>query len=192
MSINLSAKQFAQKGLVEAVRKIVRDTKVAPGSVHLEITESILMENGQAAIDTLQQLKSIGVKLSIDDFGTGFSSLSYLHRFPFDIIKIDRSFVSRMNTDKDSRSIVETIIALANKLGKSIVAEGVETEMHRATLSEFSCDYGQGYLFSQPVDKSAAQEILNNGPYHANPDYQTDEILSQTYFESVADNQYPM
>src|SRR5207244_8524094 len=166
--------------------------KVAPGSVHLEITESILMENGQAAIDTLQQLKSIGVKLSIDDFGTGFSSLSYLHRFPFDIIKIDRSFVSRMNTDKDSRSIVETIIALANKLGKSIVAEGVETELHRATLSEFSCVYGQGYLFSQPVDISAAQEILNNGPYHANPDYQTDEILSQTYFETVADNEYQM
>jgi len=192
MRINLSAKQFAQKDLVEAIRKIVRNARIAPDSVHLEITESILMENVQAASDILHQLKSIGVKLSIDDFGTGFSSLSYLHRFPFDTIKIDRSFVSRMNTDKDSHSIVETIITLANKLGKSIVAEGVETELQRATLSEFSCEYGQGYLFSKPVDKFAAEKILYNGPYHADRDYQTDEILSQAYFETVTTNQYPM
>jgi diguanylate cyclase (GGDEF)-like protein/PAS domain S-box-containing protein len=192
MSINLSAKQFAQKGLVEAVRKIFRNAKIAPDSVHLEITESIVMENAQAAIDTLHQLKSIGVKLSMDDFGTGYSSLSYLHRFPFDTVKIDRSFVSRMSTDKDCRSIVETIITLANKLGKSIVAEGVETELQREMLLEFSCEYGQGYLFSKPVDKFAAEDILRNVPCHTCRDYQTDEILSQTYFETVATNQYPM
>jgi EAL domain-containing protein (putative c-di-GMP-specific phosphodiesterase class I) len=186
MSVNLSAKQFAQKGLVETVRKAIRDAKVEPTSVHLEITESILMENAQSAIDTLQQLKAVGVKLSIDDFGTGFSSLSYLHRFPFDIVKIDRSFVSRMNTDPDSSSIVETIIILANKLGKSIVAEGVETELNRTTLSEFSCEYGQGYLFSKPVDTFAAENILRNDRRPANSVYAPDEVMPHAYVETTS------
>jgi EAL domain-containing protein (putative c-di-GMP-specific phosphodiesterase class I) len=132
----------------EEIRKVIRDEQIEPSCIRIEITESIVMENASAAIETLKQLKSIGVQLSIDDFGTGYSSLSYLHRFPFDILKIDRSFVSRMNTDKDSLSIVETIVTLAKKLGKSIVAEGVETEDHKTTLAELLCDYGQGYLFS--------------------------------------------
>jgi diguanylate cyclase (GGDEF)-like protein/PAS domain S-box-containing protein len=162
MSVNLSAKQFAQKNLVEEIRKIIRDAKIKPSCVRLEITESVVMGNAQAANETFKQLKAIGVQLSIDDFGTGYSSLSYLQRFPFDIMKIDRSFVCRMSTDLDSRSIVEMIITLANKLGKSVVAEGVETEEHKQMLSEVSCSYAQGYLFSRPLNSDDAEEFLRN------------------------------
>jgi EAL domain-containing protein (putative c-di-GMP-specific phosphodiesterase class I) len=191
MSINLSGKQFAQKDLVEAIRKIIRDEKIEPGCIRLEITESIVMENASAAINTLKQLKSIGVQLSIDDFGTGYSSLSYLHRFPFDILKIDRSFVSRMNTDKDSLSIVETIVTLAKKLGKTIVAEGVETDAHKATLSELLCDYGQGYLFSKPLNSSNAEEFLRNNQATENIEYSSVQVVTEGSVETVT-NPYAM
>jgi diguanylate cyclase (GGDEF)-like protein/PAS domain S-box-containing protein len=191
MSVNLSAKQFAQKGVVEAIRKLIRDAKVKPSCIHLEITESILMENAQGAIDTLADFKAIGVKLSIDDFGTGYSSLSYLHTFPFDAVKIDRSFVSRMTTDLNSRSIVETIITLGEKLGKSIIAEGVETDQHVAMLSEFACGYGQGYLFSRPIDKDAASEYILVCRQSADLAYPSDIHSPQSEIETIT-NQYPM
>jgi EAL domain-containing protein (putative c-di-GMP-specific phosphodiesterase class I) len=162
MSINLSARQFAQKDLVEEIRKAIRDAKLNPACIRLEITESVVMGNAIAAVEMLKQLKSIGVQLSIDDFGTGYSSLSYLHRFPFDLLKIDRSFVSRMGNDRDSRGIVKTIIKLANELGKKVVAEGVETEEHKTLLAELCCDYGQGYLFSKPLDAEKMEEFLHN------------------------------
>jgi diguanylate cyclase (GGDEF)-like protein/PAS domain S-box-containing protein len=191
MSVNLSAKQFAQKTMVEEIRKIIRDCQIDPGCIRLEVTEGIVMENAAAAIDTLKQLKSIGVQLSIDDFGTGYSSLSYLHRFPFDILKIDRSFVSRMNTDKDSRSIVETIITLAKKLGKSTVAEGVETEAHKSQLSEYLCDFGQGYLFSKPLNSHDAEKFLRDSAISEKDDYQPAKAMSQGNIDAVV-NQYTM
>ncbi len=191
ISVNLSAKQFAKTGLVESVRKTIRNIGIQPASVHLEITESILIENVKASIETLTQFKAIGVKLSIDDFGTGYSSLSYLHTFPFDIVKIDRSFVSRMSTDKNSRSIVETIITLGEKLGKIMIAEGIETEEHRTTLSEFSCGFGQGYLFSKPLDKDAATEFILSRRQPADLTYPADIHSPQPQIETVT-TQYPM
>lgn len=162
MSINLSGKQFAQRDLIEEIGKVIRESEVEPDSVRIEVTESVVMDNAVSAIDILKDLKSIGVQLSIDDFGTGYSSLSYLHRFPFDILKIDRSFVSRMALDKNSRSIVETIITLAGKLNKCVVAEGVETENDKKILSNLKCDYAQGYLFSKPLNSYDAEEFLKN------------------------------
>ena len=162
MSVNLSGKQFAQKDLVAEIGKIIKEAQIDPECVRLEITESVIMDNAALAIEILEQLKSLGIQLSIDDFGTGYSSLSYLHRFPFDILKIDRSFVSRMAFDKSSRSIVETIITLAAKLNKQVVAEGVETIQHKDMLSELLCDYGQGYLFSKPLNSAAAEEFLKS------------------------------
>ncbi|MCA1593282.1 MAG: EAL domain-containing protein [Acidobacteria bacterium] len=162
MSVNLSGKQFAQANLVEEIRNTIRDAQLDPSCIRLEITESVVMENAISSIELLKQLKSIGVKLSIDDFGTGYSSLSYLHRFPFDILKIDRSFISRMSTDRESRSIVKTIITLATELDKDVIAEGVETEGHRAALVELSCHYGQGFLFSKPLDADKAAEFLRD------------------------------
>ncbi len=160
MSVNLSGKQFAEADLVESIRAIVVDTGIEPGCLRLEVTESVVMENASAAAEMLRQLKSLGVQISIDDFGTGYSSLSYLHRFPFDILKIDRSFVGRMSTDRESRGIVKTIIMLATELGKVVVAEGVETDEHRTLLTALACQYGQGYLFSKPLDPTAAEALL--------------------------------
>lgn len=191
MSINLSGKQFAQRDLVEEIRKVIRDAQIDPECIRLEITESIVIENASAASDTLKQLKAIGVRLAIDDFGTGYSSLSYLHRFPFDILKIDRSFVNRMNTDKDSLSIVETIITLANKLGKSVVAEGVETERHKDILSELLCNYGQGYLFSKPLNSFDAEKFMQNNPVFSIDGDQSLKAISPIDIEAVT-NQYAM
>lgn len=189
MSINLSAKQFAQKDLVEEISKILRDEELDPSCIRLEITESVVMGNAVTAIEMLTQLKSIGVQLSIDDFGTGYSSLSYLHRFPFDILKIDRSFVSRMATDRDSRGIVKTIIALANELDKKVVAEGVEKEEHRRMLAELSCDYGQGYLFSKPLSATKAEEFTRNSLNRANN--LPAQLITNDKFEAVT-SEYSM
>jgi diguanylate cyclase (GGDEF)-like protein/PAS domain S-box-containing protein len=161
ISVNLSSKQFMQLNLVELIRKGLDETGMDPSCLHLEITESVIMERAQDAAEMLSQLKSLGVKLSIDDFGTGYSSLSYLHSFPFDILKIDRSFVNRMGTDNESTGIVETILTLAHKLGKKAVAEGVETEEQVAALRSLGCGYGQGYLFSRPLWSDAAEKLIS-------------------------------
>ncbi|HXM33603.1 MAG TPA: EAL domain-containing protein, partial [Pyrinomonadaceae bacterium] len=161
VSVNISGKQLQQSSLVDHIKESLRKTKLDPECLHLEITESVIMENAQEVTEMLAQLKALGVKLSIDDFGTGYSSLSYLHRFPFDILKIDRSFVSRMGTDKESSGIIETILILADKLGKRAIAEGVETPDQLAELVAAGCDYGQGYLFARPLPSEVAQRLLS-------------------------------
>jgi diguanylate cyclase (GGDEF)-like protein/PAS domain S-box-containing protein len=161
ISVNLSSKQFTQMNLVDLIKKSLEETGLSASCLHLEITESVIMEKAQDAAEMLSQLKALGVKLSIDDFGTGYSSLSYLHRFPFDILKIDRSFVCRMGTDKESTGIVETILTLAEKLGKQAVAEGVETEAQVEALKALGCEYGQGYLFSRPLWWGEAEKLIS-------------------------------
>jgi diguanylate cyclase (GGDEF)-like protein/PAS domain S-box-containing protein len=187
ISVNLSGKQLKKPNLVGEIREILRETEISPSQLRLEITESILMEDVAAAIEMLNQLKSLGVQLSIDDFGTGYSSLSYLHRIPFDTIKIDRSFVTRMMSDKESRSIVKTIMTLALELEKEVIAEGVELEEHREFLAQLSCQYGQGYLFSKPVDVAEAEKLLLqfNQPKEKKPisymqDYRRNERFVRT------------
>jgi EAL domain-containing protein (putative c-di-GMP-specific phosphodiesterase class I) len=160
LSVNLSGRQFRKINLIEEVREIISKTGIAPDTLRLEITESVLMDNAAQTAEMLRQLKSTGVKLSIDDFGTGYSSLSYLHRFPFDILKIDRSFVGRMSTDRESRGIVKTIATLAFELNKQVIAEGVESNEHRLTLTELGCGYGQGYYFAKPLAADQAEQLL--------------------------------
>ena len=121
------------------------------------------MESIDSATALLRHLRELGVQLAIDDFGTGYSSLSYLHRFPIDALKIDRSFVTRMSTDRESRGIVKTIITLGDELGMDVVAEGVETAEHRAALAGLACEYGQGYFFSRPLTADAAAALLRDG-----------------------------
>jgi EAL domain-containing protein (putative c-di-GMP-specific phosphodiesterase class I) len=151
ISVNVSGRQFADSGFVDRARRILQETEVSPSSLRLEVTESVIMDKAEIAADALKSLKSLGVQLSIDDFGTGYSSLSYLHKFPFDILKIDQSFVSRMCLDQDSKAITETILILARKLNKRVVAEGIEDEQQLAELKKLGCDYAQGYYFSRPV-----------------------------------------
>jgi diguanylate cyclase (GGDEF)-like protein/PAS domain S-box-containing protein len=160
VSVNLSGKQFKQATLIEEIKNILFETKLSAPSLKLEITETIVMENTAVTIEMLKQLKSFGVQISIDDFGTGYSSLSYLHRFPFDVLKIDRSFVSRMTIDRESFGIVKTITTLATELEKSVIAEGVEKIEHQRMLSEIGCQYGQGFLFSKPIDALSAEQLL--------------------------------
>lgn len=160
ISINVSARQFAQADLVRRVGEIIEDTGIPPSCIHLEITESVTMGQVEQTIRVLNQLKALGVLLSIDDFGTGFSSLSYLQRFPIDILKIDRSFVSQIEAGSDGLQIVSTIISLAENLGMAVVAEGVETQAQMAQLQLLGCEYCQGYFFSRPVAAAAVEHML--------------------------------
>lgn len=120
------------------------------------------MENAEPATTMLSQLKALGVQLHMDDFGTGFSSLSYLHCFPLDALKIDRSFISRLSMGNKNTEIVQTIVTLAYNLGLDVIAEGIETANQLAQLREFNCKYGQGYLFSRPLDSNALETLINN------------------------------
>ena len=157
LAINLSAKQFIPKMLVQTLSRILASTGVAGHFLELEITESLLMENTDEAIKTLHQLNDLGLDISIDDFGTGYSSLSYLKRFPIDTLKIDHSFVMDIVTDPDDASIVKAIITLAHSLQMKVIAEGVETDAQLAFLRQHGCDQYQGYYFSQPLP---ADEVI--------------------------------
>ncbi|MFQ5992930.1 MAG: putative bifunctional diguanylate cyclase/phosphodiesterase, partial [Nitrospiraceae bacterium] len=160
MSMNLSGKQFMQSDLVEQIDQILKETGLEPSSLRLEITESAIMEYADAATAMLRQLRSRGVQLCLDDFGTGYSSLSYLHHFPIGILKIDRSFVNQMIGGGEHAEIVRAIVTLAHNLGMTVVAEGVETVEQLAHLRALQCPYGQGYLFSEPVDSEAVDILM--------------------------------
>ncbi|MDX6270705.1 MAG: hypothetical protein QOD28_1928 [Acidobacteriota bacterium] len=160
MSVNLSGKQLTQADVTEQVQDVLSRTGLDPRHLKLEITESVVMENAEAAAVVLARLRALGVGLSIDDFGTGYSSLSYLHRFPVNALKVDRSFVSRMTSGDENLEIVRTIVTLARNLGMDVVAEGIETGEQLAQLKALKCDYGQGYFFAKPLDAPAAEDLL--------------------------------
>ena len=161
VSVNLSAKQFAQPDLVAQVARVVQETGLAPGSLKLEVTESVLMQDLEAAAAMLTELDAQRVEVCIDDFGTGYSSLSHLLRFPAKTLKVDRSFVHGMSLGRRHAEMVRTIVGLAHNLEMDVIAEGVETEEQMARLMAMGCDYAQGYLISRPVDAEAAQSILD-------------------------------
>ena len=157
VSVNISSKQLSGGNLIEEVDQILRDTGLDARHLRIEITESAIVENTRAAAHLLAQLKNRRIKLCLDDFGKGFSSLNYLHRFPIEVLKIDRSFVRRLRTDPNNDGkrrpfeIVRTIVAMAQILGMQVVAEGVELPNQLNTLRELGCEFGQGYLFSRPL-----------------------------------------
>lgn len=165
MSVNLSGKQVAQPDLVAEIGDILEETHVDAKHLKLEITESAVMENAEMAARLLKRLKALGVQLSIDDFGTGYSSLSYLHRFPVNTLKIDRSFVGRIGEAAENIEIVRTVISLAENMGMEVVAEGVETLSQLTQLRKLKCQYGQGYLFSRPVDAASVSAWISKKPH---------------------------
>lgn len=160
VSVNISGKHLSQDGLLEEVNRCLKNAKLTPASLKLEITESTAMSNAETTIKILTKLKHLGVQLSIDDFGTGYSSLSYLHRLPFDTLKIDRSFVYQVNENGENSQILQTIISLAKNLKMRVIAEGIETESQLELLQNLDCDYGQGYLFSKPLPKNDIEDLL--------------------------------
>jgi EAL domain-containing protein (putative c-di-GMP-specific phosphodiesterase class I) len=137
---------------------------IAPGGLHFEITESVILEHAEPAQSILARLRNLGVSLCMDDFGTGYSSLGYLHRFPIDELKIDRSFVARMEYDSRNEQLVQAIVGLARNLGVKVVAEGVESREQLATLREMGCDLAQGFLFSEPLPRDEAEALLRADP----------------------------
>jgi diguanylate cyclase (GGDEF)-like protein/PAS domain S-box-containing protein len=163
VGVNLSARQFRDLSLAETIKGILRDTGVQPDLLDLELTESMLIENANEAIEALWSLKNIGITLSIDDFGTGYSSLSYLKRFPIDALKIDRSFIMDIPASEDDMAITQAIIRMASSLGLKLVAEGIETEDQAEFLRANNCELGQGYLFSRPIDHNSMAALLADG-----------------------------
>ncbi len=164
MSVNLSARLFLQPNLVEQIDRIIYEKNINPAYLELEITESVIMENTQAIKIILQQLKQRKIKLIMDDFGTGYSSLSYLHSFPLNALKIDKSFVKRMQENKENMGLVPAMIGIANSMGMSAIAEGVETQEQLALLRSLNCNFAQGYLFSQPVEQQLVIQLLASAP----------------------------
>lgn len=160
VNVNLSARQLEQKDMVKQIAQILKETKLDPACLKLEITESVIMKNAEETITKVRQLREMGVLLSIDDFGTGYSSLSYLHRFPIDTLKVDRSFVNLIGAEGEHSEIIQTIITLAYNLGMDVVAEGVETAEQLDFLRQVNCNYGQGYFYSRPVTNLLAAEMI--------------------------------
>lgn len=165
MAVNLSAKQFLQNDLISWIEQTVLESGLEMKNLKLEITESVVMENAHSARGMLQRLKSLGVQVSIDDFGTGYSSLSYLHQFPIDTLKVDRSFIHRIEGREEDVEIVRAIITLAHNLGMGVVAEGVETVHQARELTAMGCDLFQGYLFSRPLPPEDAEQLLLAEPF---------------------------
>jgi len=160
VSVNLSGRQFAQPDLVEQIEQILQETGLDAGSLRLEITESVLMEHAESATTTLSQLRGLGVRVQLDDFGTGYSSLGYLQHSSLNTIKVDRTFVGRMDVDGDNSEVVQAIVALAHNLGMDVIAEGVETAEQLAQLKALECEYGQGNHISRPVDSKLAEAFI--------------------------------
>jgi EAL domain-containing protein (putative c-di-GMP-specific phosphodiesterase class I)/FixJ family two-component response regulator len=163
VAVNLSPRQFYQPELSSRVAQILEASGLAPSCLELELTESLMVEDAEGAIASLEKLKALGVSISIDDFGTGYSSLSYLTQYPFDVLKIDRCFISNIIDGCSKAAIVKAIIEMAHSLCLEVIAEGVETEAEKDFLWRYDCDAMQGYLFSPPVPAADFEQMLMEG-----------------------------
>lgn len=162
IAVNVSAKQFNSDLLLQA-KQVLYETDLPAKCLELEITESVLAENINKAIDTLASIKQTGIQLSIDDFGTGYSSLSYLASFPVDHLKVDRTFINDITTNKRNASITATIIAMSHALEMGVIVEGIETEDQLEYLCSMDCRVAQGYYFSRPVPADEFMGLLEAG-----------------------------
>jgi EAL domain-containing protein (putative c-di-GMP-specific phosphodiesterase class I) len=164
VAVNISTVEFRSKHFLEGIRAILRETRLEPPLLELELTESVLMQHPESTASVLRALKTIGVRLAVDDFGTGYSSLSYLRRFPIDVLKLDQSFlhdIARPET-KDA-AIVSAVITMGKSLKHRVIAEGVETEEQLSFLLAHRCDEGQGFYFSPPVAPDQFAALLAGG-----------------------------
>jgi diguanylate cyclase (GGDEF)-like protein len=160
MSINVSKRQLLQPGCIDHMAKVIEDAGVPPQLIYLEVTETLVMEQGDKIIQTLKEIKALGVQLSMDDFGTGMSSLTHLHQYPVDVLKIDQAFVKHLEEKSMYTAVVLAIVTLAKNLGMSIVVEGIERIEQLVQIQALDCDYAQGYLFSKPAPAHEAVKLL--------------------------------
>ena len=162
LSINVSVKHLMKSDFLDEIKRLLKDTEVPAKNLEIEITESILIESPEKAVDSLSELKNMGISIAIDDFGTGYSSLSYLTSFPSDILKIDKSFIDKMNENESSKKYVEAIISLAHVLDFKVIAEGAEEKEQLETLRNINCDYVQGFFWGHPLSEDKAKELVMN------------------------------
>ena len=167
VSVNVSSSQLFNTDLVDEVRALLGREDISPGSLKLELTESLVMENPELSVEILERLKALGVGLACDDFGTGYSALASLRRLPFDILKVDRSFLEADPEDEKAIIILETVILLAHDLHMTVVAEGIESQEQITTLAELECDLGQGFLIGEPMSAKQVVEALGGGSFIA-------------------------
>jgi EAL domain-containing protein (putative c-di-GMP-specific phosphodiesterase class I) len=160
VAVNLSARQFADEDLIEDIATALRSTGLQPDLLEVELTESMVIQNTERAGRVLNEIKKMGVRLAIDDFGVGYSSLTHLKRFPIDTLKVDRSFIRDLPEDPDDKAITEAIIAMGKTLSLTVIAEGVETADQLAFLASESCDEVQGYLVGRPQPIAAYAEAV--------------------------------
>jgi EAL domain-containing protein (putative c-di-GMP-specific phosphodiesterase class I) len=160
VAVNISAVEFQNKAFLESVRTILKETRLSPRHLELELTESVLMQNVEVTASTLIALKALGVRLAVDDFGTGYSSLSYLRQFPIDTLKIDQSFVREIAAGSLDDTIVSAVISMGKTLNQTVVAEGVETEEQLAVLQRLHCGEGQGFHLGPPVTPEEFVRLL--------------------------------
>jgi diguanylate cyclase (GGDEF)-like protein/PAS domain S-box-containing protein len=163
VSVNISGRQVADPELLRTAARVMEETELDPGSLKVELTESVVMENVQDVTILLNALRHLGIQIWIDDFGTGYSSLSYLHRFPVDGLKIDKAFVDALDGTQGSEALIRTIVSLASHMGVALVAEGIERKEQADQLSQLGCQAGQGYLFGRPVPAAQARELIARG-----------------------------
>lgn len=166
MAVNISGRQLHQEYLPEMIHTVLKKTKLAPQYLELELTESLLVENVEHAVETMYKFKDMGIRLAIDDFGTGYSSLSYLKQFPADKLKIDKSFIKEMVSDQNDAAIVKAIINLGHSLNLVVLAEGVENEYQKNFILSHGCDYAQGYYFKPPYTPDIITEYMRTFPYN--------------------------
>jgi diguanylate cyclase (GGDEF)-like protein len=162
IAVNLSPLQFSHGNIVAVVDEALKSSGLDPERLELEVTESLWLQNTESVLEQLTQLRSMGISIALDDFGTGYSSLAYLWKFPFDKVKVDRSFVSQMETDPKAAAIVDTVVALGRTLDLTVTAEGVETPEQAQALKNAGCDQGQGYLFGRPLSSVAANALISS------------------------------
>ena len=164
VSINISALQYKRDDFVDSILSVLNKYQVSPSEIELEITESVLIDDFQSVYEKLKILRDCGIRISLDDFGTGFSSLSYLKKLPIDTLKIDKSFIDTVLTDSATRVITESIINMVKSLGFDSIAEGVENEKQYKYLHSIGCDVIQGYLFNKPLPAEEMEGLLSTAP----------------------------
>ena len=165
LSLNASVRHMMKSDFLDEVKEILELSKLPPKNLEIEITESIIIDSFENALLTLSELKEMGVKIAIDDFGTGYSSLSYLNNIPANLLKVDKSFIDRMNDTERSKQYVEAIISMGHILGLEVISEGVEEKDQLDTLLEIGCDYVQGFLWGRPISPKDAEEIIRKYTY---------------------------
>lgn len=168
ISINISVKHLMKKHFIDEIKEVLEASKLPPENLEIEITETIMIESIEKAFKCIESIKGMGIKIAIDDFGTGYSSLSYLFNFPANLLKIDKSFIDKMNDSDSSRKYVATIISLGHIMGIDVLSEGVETEEQLETLRYIGCDYIQGYIWGKPLSEDEAREVVLNSGTESN------------------------